>query len=185
MPEPPPPEPPSPTSGQLFSAFFGISLMGFGGVLPWTRRMIVEQRRWLTGPEFTDLLAICQFIPGSNVLNMAVSLGLRFRGIPGALAGVCGLLAMPMLTVIGLGAVYGQFSELPAVRRAFAGLAAAASGLIIAMALRIAWPLRASRAGLAVVAVTFVLIAGLRLPLLAVLAVLAPASIILLRRFPG
>ena len=185
MPDDRPPETPPPTSGQLFGAFFGISLMGFGGVLPWTRRMIVEQRRWLTGPEFTDLLAICQFIPGSNVLNMAVSLGLRFRGVPGAAAGVCGLLAMPMLTVIALSSVYGQFGEQPVVRRAFAGLAAAASGLIIAMAVRIAWPLRTSRTALAVVAVTFVLIAVLRMPLLAVLAVLAPVSIVVLRRFPG
>ncbi len=80
--------------------------MGFGGVLPWARRMMVEQRRWLTPTDFNDLLALCQFLPGPNIVNMAVAIGDRYRGLAGSVACVAGLLAAPMAIVILLGGAY-------------------------------------------------------------------------------
>lgn len=170
-----------PTVRALFAGFLGIGLCGFGGVLPWARRMVVEQRRWLSGPEFTDLLALCQFLPGPNVVNLAVALGARFRGPRGALAAVAGLLAAPVVIVVALGALYGRYGDHPAVRRAFAGLAAAASGLVLSMALRIAWPLRSRPAGVAAAVAAFAAIALLRLPLPPVLLVLVPVSVLVAR----
>ncbi|MBV9735568.1 MAG: chromate transporter [Acidisphaera sp.] len=163
----------------LFGGFFSIGLSGFGGVLPWARRMIVEQRRWLTGAEFTDLLALCQFLPGPNTVNLSVALGARFHGARGAVLAFLGLMAAPMAIVIGLGVVYGRFAGVPAVQHGFQGLAAAASGLVIATALKIAAPLRRDPPGLAVAALAFLAIAVLRLPLLPALVVLVPASVLL------
>jgi len=80
--------------------------MSFGGALPLARRALVEQRRWLSADEFTDLLGLCQFLPGGNVINLSVAMGMRFRGVPGALAGLLGLMAGPSLVVIGLGVLY-------------------------------------------------------------------------------
>lgn len=179
-------EPPrAPELHELFAGFLGISVMGFGGVLPWARRMIVEQRRWLTGPEFTDLLALCQFLPGPNIVNVSVALGSRFRGVPGALAALAGLLTAPIVIVIGLGGLYNEFGQNPVVRRGFEGLAAAASGLVVAMACRIAWPIRARWRPVAVACTVFAAIAVMRLPLLPTMLVLAPCSILLLRRSAG
>ena len=79
------PAPEPPTTAALFLGFLSIGIIGFGGVLPWARRMMVEQRRWLTPAEFTDLLGLCQFLPGPNIVNLAVALGSRFRGLPGAI----------------------------------------------------------------------------------------------------
>ena len=62
----------APTLGDLFLAFAGIAIMGFGGVLPWARRMLVEERRWLTAEEFTETLSLGQFLPGGNIVNMSV-----------------------------------------------------------------------------------------------------------------
>ena len=171
---------PQPTSRELFAGFFGIGIIGFGGVLPWARRMVVEQRRWLTPAEFTDVLALCQVLPGPNITNMAVALGSRFRGLPGVLAALTGLLAGPFVVVLTLGGVYERFGALPAVQHAFAGLAAAASGLVVALAFKIAAPLRGA-APWAVAAVSFAAIGVLRVPLLPAMFVLAPASILLLR----
>ena len=167
----------------MFAGFFSIGVTGFGGVLPFARRMIVEKRRWLTGPEFTDVLALCQLLPGPNIVNISVALGSRFRGLPGALAAMAGLLLAPVAIVMALSTVYVRFSGLPAVHHAFAGLAAAASGLVIAMVVKIAWPLRSSRIAVAVAAVAFVAVALLRLPLLPILIVLAPISILVRHRF--
>jgi chromate transporter len=174
---------PTPTLAALFLNFFTIGLCGFGGVGPWARRMVVEQRRWMSAAEFTDMLGLCQFLPGGNVMNLTIALGARFHGIPGAIAAFLGLMTGPVAIVIGLGAIYDQYAGLPAVRHAFAALAAAASALVIANALKIAEPLRKRPLAAAVATVTFVTIALLRLPLLAALPVLALASTALLWRF--
>ena len=174
--------PPAPALGTLFASFFAVGMLGFGGVLPLARRMIVEQRRWLSAAEFTDLLALCQFLPGANIVNLSISLGGRFHGPAGSLAALAGLLAAPIAVVIGLGALYGRYATIATVAHGFAGLAAAASGLVLATALRIASPLRARPRGLAIAAVAFAALALLRLPLLPVLLVLVPASVLLHRR---
>ena len=172
-----------PSLGGIFTGFFMIGVRGFGGVLPWARRTIVEERRWLTPAEFTDLLGLCQFLPGGNIMNVAVALGARFRGVPGAIAAVLGLMLAPVAIVIALGAVYDQYAEHPVVRRAFAALAAAASAFVLTASLRIAAPLRGRWLALAVTALTFVAIALIRAPLPLAMPVLAALSILLLWRF--
>lgn len=172
-----------PGVGALFLAFLGMSVVAFGGALPMARRMIVEQRRWLTPAGFNELLALCQFLPGPNVVNLAVALGARYRGVPGALAALAGMLLAPMVIAMGLGAAYARFDDDPVVRHAFGGMAAAAAGLMLATACKIAWPLRTRAAGVAVAMAAFVAIALLRLPLLPTLLVLVPASILLHRRY--
>jgi len=77
---------PHPTVFDLFAGFFIVGVCGFGGVLPWARRLIVEQRRWLTAAEFTEMLGLCQFLPGGNIMNVTIALGARFRGVAGAVA---------------------------------------------------------------------------------------------------
>ena len=163
----------------LFTGFFLVGICGFGGVLPWARRMIVEQRRWLSAADFTDLLALCQFLPGPNIINVSVAIGSRFCGVGGALAAFCGLMVAPMVIVIVLGIIYARYADVPAVQHLFLGLAAAASGLVLATSLKIAAPLRSSPVGIVLAVVAFVAVAVLRLPLLPILLVMAPVSILI------
>lgn len=163
----------------LFTGFLALGLMGFGGVLPLTRRMVVEERRWLTAPEFTELLGLCQFLPGGNVINLSVAVGLEFAGIAGAFAALLGLLAPPTAIVIALGAVYARYQSDPALQHLFAGLAAAAAGLMIATAAKMARPLLKKPLPLLIAAACFGAIAILRLPLLWTMLVLAALSILL------
>jgi chromate transporter len=165
-----------PSTRELFMGFLLLGLTGFGGVLPLARRMIVEERRWLGGDEFTELLGLCQFLPGGNIINLSVAVGLQFRGIPGAVAALLGLIAAPSAIVIGLGAIYQRFND-SYIQHMFGGLAAAAAGLLVATALKMAMPLRRKPLAIALAALFFVAMAVLRLPLLPTLAVLAPLSI--------
>lgn len=174
--------PAPPTVGALFAGFLLVGLCGFGGVLPWARRMIVEQRRWLTPAEFTDLLSLCQFLPGPNVINMSVALGARFRGLSGSVAAFTGLMAAPMAVIILLGVLYERYGGLPTVRQMFGGLAAAASGLVLSTALRIAAPLRHDPRALAVAGASFAAIVVLHVPLVPAMLVLAPLSILVAAR---
>src|SRR6185503_16916920 len=101
----------TPTIGSLFKGFLLLGLTGFGGVLPLARHMVVEKQRWLTGAEFSELLSLCQFLPGGNIINLSVAIGLHFRGIPGAVAATAGLIAAPTAIVVALGVVYARFSH--------------------------------------------------------------------------
>ena len=91
-PEIPAPIPPNqPGLLELFVAFAKMSLAGFGGVLVWARRGIVDQHRWMTAEEFNETFALCHFLPGPNIVNLSVVFGSRFRGIAGGIAAFAGL----------------------------------------------------------------------------------------------
>src|SRR5215471_17313041 len=90
----------------LFTAFSKMSLAGFGGVLVFARRAIVDQHRWMTAEEFNETFALCHFLPGPNIVNLSMVFGSRFRGIPGGVAAFCGLLGPPMVVVTIIGALY-------------------------------------------------------------------------------
>jgi chromate transporter len=168
---------------EIFTGFFTVGVRGFGGVLPWARLAIVEERKWLTAAEFSEVLSLCQFLPGGNIMNVAVAVGSRFRGAAGAAAALLGLMAAPVAIVIALGAIYDQFADHPVVRRAFSGLAAAASAFVLTASFKIAAPLWGRWLAMAVTALTFVATAVFRVPLPLAMPVLAVLSILLLWRF--
>jgi len=174
-----PAEKPVPTSSQLFWGFAAASLSGFGGVLPWARRLVVDQRRWMTQQEFNEVFAFCQLLPGPNVVNFTVVFGSRSRGRIGALAALAGVLGPPLVIMIMLGALYAQFGQFPAVQGILSGLGPAAAGLIIAVSGRMAEPLvrRGLSPALLIAIAIFVTIGVLRWPMLAVLAAAIPLSI--------
>ena len=176
-----PPLEPRPSLATLFLAFSGVAIVGFGGVLPFARRMLVEQRKWMTAEEFNEAFSLAQFLPGGNILNLAVLIGRQFRGALGALTAVAGLLAGPVLIMILLGIAYARYGQIGAVHDALVGVAAGAAGLIVAMAAKMAEPLIRKRAVIpAVMAVlAFTSVAVAELPLIIVIAVLAPISIAL------
>jgi chromate transporter len=178
----PAPEPPTTTPPgllALFVAFAQMSLAGFGGVLVFARRAIVDRHRWMTADEFNETYALCHFLPGPNVVNLSVVFGSRFRGIPGSLAAFTGLLGPPVLIVTILAALYARYGEIDALRRILAGVSCAAVGLLISAVFRMATPLviRRDLVGLALLAAVFVAIGLARLPLQAVLLVAIPLSI--------
>jgi chromate transporter len=171
----------APTKRGLFVGFLMVGLQGFGGVLPFARRMLVEQHRWLTEREFTEVLSLSQFLPGPNIVNVSIIVGNRFRGPMGSLAAPLGLMLMPFVILLALAALYARFADLAAVRGATDGVSAAATGLIIATGLKMARELKGIPWHVAMCALTFIAIALLRLPLLWVLAALAPISVVIAR----
>ena len=93
-----------PTLADLFLGFARISISGFGGVLAWSRRLLVDEKRWMSASEFNELYALCQFLPGPNVVNLSVMFGARLYGLRGAVVAFLGLLspAVALMLVVGL-----------------------------------------------------------------------------------
>ena len=165
------------TRRELFVGFLKVGLSGFGGVLPFARRMLVDRRRWLTELEFNEVLSLSQFLPGPNIVNVSIIIGRRFQGPLGALAAALGLMLMPLIIIIILAAVYGEFAQIEAVRGATNAVSAAAAGLMLSVGFKMARPIRQSPWQVGIALVAFAAIGLARLPLLWVLAVLAPVSV--------
>jgi chromate transporter len=175
------PAPTSPQPGllELFVAFAKMSLAGFGGVLVWARRGIVDQHKWMTADEFNETFALCHFLPGPNIVNLTFVFGSRFRGLAGAVAAFSGLVGPPALIMVIMGMLYHRYGEIEALRRILSGIACAAIGLMLAVVFRMMTPLLKRRdvVGLLVMAAVFVAIGVLRLPLPTVLLAAIPISI--------
>jgi chromate transporter len=115
---------------ELFISFSKIGMSGFGGVLPWARRTIVEQEKWLTAEEFNAMLGICQLVPGPNIVNLSVCIGSKFAGIPGAFAAAMGLMLGPVALLLILGTLYEHYSYMAVVQGMLRGVSAIGVGLI-------------------------------------------------------
>jgi chromate transporter len=158
--------------------FFKIGLSGFGGVLPFARRAMVEKKQWLTEAQFAEYLSLGQSLPGPNIVNLILMLGYRDHGVRGALVCVLAILLPPMLVVLALVSVYGQYADVPEVRRLMGGIAAAAAGLIFTVGLRMlrAQPRKWPPWALAACTLGAMLLGA---PLLAVLAACTAAGLLM------
>src|SRR5438034_7183766 len=177
-PEQPEPPPLSPVSrATLFAAFLKIGLLGFGGVMPWARRVLVEERGWLNDREFAELIGICQVLPGPNVVNLSVILGARWQGAMGSLLALTGILFVPVIAVIVLANFYASVAHSPIARSSVCGASVAGPGLIIGTAIRLIAGARPPLRVVLLAAAVFIAVGIAQAPLLWVLAVAVPLAI--------
>lgn len=162
----------------LFLTFLKIGVCGFGGVAPWARRVIVEERRWLSEQDYAELLGLCSAMPGANTVNIAVILGDRYNGVVGSLSAVAGLLLMPLLILVGIAALYERFAANPDVSNAVAGGAAATAGLVLGTGLKMIRNLRPDILAAASCAMIFVLVGLFQVSLALSLVGLAAIALI-------
>ena len=174
--------PPRPSLAELFVAFAMISLSGFGGVLAWSRRMMVEERSG-SPPSSSMKLTRCARSSRAQHPQFLRRFRSRVRGPLGGLVALAGLMGPPMTLVLIIAAVYAHYGDLPALRRALIGVAAAAAGLMMSTVAKMALPLFHNRAvrGPLIALATFVAIGILQWPLPLVLVVIVPVSIAVAR----
>ena len=158
-----------PGPAALFRGFARVGLFGFGGVLPWARRLLVDTERWLTPEEFNILLGLCQFLPGPNVINLSVAVGVRCCGWRGAVAGALGLMIGPVLIALLLGLLYAAYGEMPAVQSMLYGITLVGAGLIIATGIRMGFNVKQRWIYWPFAAAAFVALVFLHWPLPAVM----------------
>jgi chromate transporter len=165
------------SKSELFLGFLKIGLLGFGGIAPWARHVIIEERRWLTEKEFAAILGIGQILPGPNTMNASVMIGDRFQGVTGALLCLLGQMAMPLVIITSLAVVYQRYASVPEVKAALIGAAAGAAGLVLGTALKMAQKIKLTPRGLLVGLVAFAAIGLFEWPLVPVVLVLVPLGV--------
>ena len=162
---------------EIFRTFARVGISGFGGVNFWMRRIVVQEKRWITDEEYLEAFALGQLIPGPNVFNVAVMIGHRFGGYRGALLAVAGLIGAPIGVVLTLGALYKSFGQLELVQRALGGMAAVAAGLILANGINLAAALPRRLRPWIFLALAFAGMGILRWPFLWVMLTLGPLAV--------
>ena len=153
----------------LFVSFTLLALQGFGGVLAVVQRELVEKKRWMTREQFVEEWAVAQIMPGPNVVNLSLMIGGRYFGLPGALAGLAGMLLAPLVVALLLAMAFGTVSDAPWAQGALRGMGAVSAGLIAGTGIKLIAALQTNPMRMPVcitlAALSFVGVALLRLPL--------------------
>lgn len=174
-----PADKPTASLPELFWIFVQIGAFSFGGGLSaWVHREIVTKRAWMTETEFLTGLALCQVLPGVNVVNLAVHVGQRLRGAIGATVSTLAILIVPFFVVIGLVTIYDQIKAVPWLADFLDGVAVSAVGLMVSVALR---SVRGTFHGIfpyIAAAALIVMVGILRWPMIPIVLVLAPLSVL-------
>ena len=138
------------SKSDLFVSFTLLALQGFGGVLAVVQRELVEKKRWMTREQFVEDWAVAQIMPGPNVVNLSLMIGGRYFGLAGALAGIAGMLAAPLVVVLLLAVAFGGVSDAAWAQGALRGMGAVSAGLIAAVGFKMISALRSNPMGMPV-----------------------------------
>lgn len=117
---------------EVFLVFLRLGLTSFGGPvahLGYFRTEFVDRRRWLDDYTFSDLVALCQFLPGPASSQVGMAIGLRRAGWSGMLAAWVAFTLPSALVLIGFAmglAHYGWLSGSAAIH----GLKVAAVAIV-------------------------------------------------------
>lgn len=165
------------TLGALFRCFLVIGITGFGGVLPVVVHELVRKRAWLDTDEFTEILSVCQVLPGPNIVNISVLFGSRVGGVAGGVVSITGLLLLPVALVLALGTLYAGVADVAQVQGAVRAIASGAAGLLIAVTTRLLWPQLRNPMVLVIGALVVLAVAWFRVPLIWVILGFGPLSL--------
>ncbi len=117
---------PPPSLLRLFQVFLRLGLTAFGGpaMIAYIRELAVGRERWLGKETFADGVALSQTIPGATAMQVAACVGLRTRGVAGALVSSIGFGLPAFFLMLTLSVIYERAHTLPLVIAAFSGMQA-------------------------------------------------------------
>jgi chromate transporter len=118
----------------MFLSFFKIGAFTIGGgyaMLPLMEQEFVERKKWVDPVEIVDVFAVAQSLPGVIAINASIYIGYKVDRIRGALVAALGVILPSFLVILGIAAVLLKFQENLWVQKAFAGVRAGVTALIL------------------------------------------------------
>jgi len=146
---------------EAFLVWVKIGFLSFGGPagqIALMHRVLVEEKKWLTDPQFLHALNFCMLLPGPEAQQLATYSGWLLHGLRGGF--VAGLLfILPgFLVMLVLSILYAAYAELALVEALFFGIKAAVFAIVIEALIRIGSRVMKTRALYGVAAVAFIAI---------------------------
>ena len=118
---------------ELFTLFFRISAVTFGGglVILGMVKLEQEKRRDIPEEEFADMVSLAASMPGPIAVSISWLMGRYYHGLKGSIIAVLGAVLPPFLIILMLSPFIIKYSHLPAVQGFFKGVLAGTSAIII------------------------------------------------------
>lgn len=125
---------------ELFISFLKIGAFSFGGgyaMLPLIEKEIIEVHKWLTLPEFIDILAVVEMTPGPVAINSATFLGYKVAGVLGSIVATTAVVLPSIVVILIIAHFLSKFKTSPYVEWAFKGIRPVVLGLIVTASLTV------------------------------------------------
>ncbi len=119
---------------ELFSTFFIIGLVSFGGgyaMIPLIQEEVVQRHDWMTAQAFTDIIAVAGMSPGPIATNSAIIIGYKQMGVLGAFTSALGMILPSLIIILAIGTIFYKVQKSMMVKSAFYGLRSIITGLIV------------------------------------------------------
>lgn len=157
----------TPTLSDLTRTFARIGCLSFGGPaaqIALMHRIVLDEKKWVTEPDYLRALSFCMLLPGPEAMQLATWIGWRLHGVRGGLiAG--GLFVLPgALVVLALSLVYAALGQVPLVAALFTGVQAAVIAIVIEALVRVSKRALKSREANLIALVAFLGLFALKLP---------------------
>ena len=153
--------------GEAFRVWVKIGLLSFGGPagqIALMHRVLVEEKKWLSEPQFLHALNFCMLLPGPEAQQLATYSGWLLHGVKGGLAAGLMFILPGVAVMLGLSMLYGAYAELAFVEALFFGIKAAVFAIVIEALVRISKRVMKTGALYAVAGVAFAAIFFLDIP---------------------
>ncbi len=157
----------TPSIQELTRTFARIGLLSFGGPaaqIALMHRILIEEKKWVSEPDYLRALSFCMLLPGPEAMQLATWIGWKMHGTKGGLiAG--GLFVIPgAIVVLGLSMIYAAFGQVPLIAAIFFGIQAAVVAIVIEALLRVSKRALKSREAYWIAAAAFVALFVMNLP---------------------
>lgn len=110
---------------EIFLAFVKIGGLTFGGgyaMMPLLQREVVEKKQWATMDEIMDWYSIGQCLPGIIMVNTALFVGHKRKGIVGGVVAALGEVCPSLVVITIIASLLNAFADVPVIVNAFAGI---------------------------------------------------------------
>lgn len=127
-------------------------------MIPLIQKEVVENKKWLTDKDISDVIAIAETTPGPIAINAATFVGYKTKGIKGALAATLGVVIPSFAIIILIAVAFQKYMKYEIVANAFWGIRLAVIALMIKAFISMfkQCPKNAVSYGLAVIALVLV-----------------------------
>ena len=121
---------------ELFKTFLKIGTFTFGGgyaMLSIIKREVVDNKKWITETDFTNIITIAESTPGPIAINVATYVGYKTAGNLGSLFATLGTIFSPVIIILILSSILNVVSENEIFNNAFWGIRIGAVALIFSV----------------------------------------------------
>lgn len=125
----------------LFFTFLKIGAVSWGGfmaLIAVMKKQLVDKDMVIKEEVVLDGISLASVLPGAVAVNVATYIGFQLKGIKGALVCLMGTILPAFLLILGLGAIYTAYGDIPVFARFFLGIVPAITAVILSVAIGMA-----------------------------------------------